>query len=239
MRKWMSVAVMASLGGVSVAARAQGWVKMPNGSLAYTANYTTSGMFSCGNARFIFGRCLSFGNSVVLSTGNSTATITFNPVNSTLIAPSTRGRAMAVGTLSTVFSGSGPNQFPKVISRSAPLFTLGIGITTTSPMVATTSIGRAFTWRPYGLASYNLWGNVAVLPITPPPPPAGYGAMQIYGLPYSTIEPLDHEEELAARVSVTPEPATIALLGSGLLGVFGVAGRRAKQIRSKATAEFV
>ena len=222
-----SLMTLLVLGSASTAAKAQGWIKMPNGSLAYVADYTTTGIFSCGNPRFILGKCLAMGNSVTVWKGNSSATITYTGVNQTLVAPSTRSRTIELGNLQTTFSGAGPKLFPSLSSSIYRLFYLGVGITTTSPMVSTGYVNFGFATRPRGLVSYTGGVSTTRFAVAPPPPPATYSGMPLGGLSYPLLETNEEIHDITARVSVAPEPATLALIGSGLLGVLGLARRRA------------
>ncbi len=229
-RRLLALLVAATLGAAGTSANAQGWIKMPNGSLSYMANYTTSGLFSCGNPKYILGKCLALGNSVTVWTRTSSATITYNPVSSTLVAPSTHSKSIGIGSLQTTFSGTGPNRYPQLIAPGARLFNLQLGITTTSPMIATGTLAMSFSPRPQGLValSYYGTGNTTRIAVAPPPAPATYSGIAVGGLNYPVLDNFDEVENLSVNVSVTPEPATLALLGTGLVGVFGMARRRAK-----------
>ncbi len=227
-----SLMTLLVLGSASTAAKAQGWIKMPNGSLAYVADYTTTGIFSCGNPKYILGKCLAMGNSVTVWKGNSSATITYTGVNQTLVAPSTRSRTIELGNLQTTFSGAGPKLFPSLIASGARLFRLDVGITTTSPMVSTGYVNFGFATRPRGLVGLTGGRSTTRFAVAPPPPPATYGVMPLGGLSYPVLQTSEEIHDITARVSVAPEPATIALISSGLLGVFGMARRRAKQQRA-------
>jgi hypothetical protein len=225
----LSVAVLSALCLAGRTSHAQGWVKMPNGSLAYQADYLTTGVFTCGNPRYILGTCLSLGNSVVVSNARSSVTVTFNPVSSTMLAPSSHRNTITLGSLQTSFTGAGPNEFPRLYTTAARLFYLGVSITTTSPITSTGGLRWSFATRPQGLVALSGWQSTTRLGVAPPPAPATYTGIPVGGINYPVLNTVDEIEQIHARVSVTPEPATIALMGTGLLGVFGIARRRMRR----------
>jgi PEP-CTERM motif len=111
-------------------------------------------------------------------------------------------------------------------TTAARLFSLGVTITTTTPITSTGGLRWTFATRPQGLVAYSGWASTTRLGVAPPPAPATYTGIPVGGINYPVLDPVDEIEQIHARVSVTPEPATMALLGTGLLGVFGIARRR-------------
>lgn len=73
------------------------------------------------------------------------------------------------------------------------------------------------------------WSNVFEMG-TSPPPPQLHGVGYAFGYMSDPDQPADDGvTELSATVSINPEPSTIALLATGLAGVFGIARRRARK----------
>ena len=115
-RYWI-FAVMLATGAMLASARpadAQGWNQLPGGGLAYVTNYVTSGVFTCGNARYILGSCLSQGNSLTLVSGTSVTTLTFHGISQQATITVNQPQRLALGSMSITYSGTGPRQFPGV-----------------------------------------------------------------------------------------------------------------------------
>jgi hypothetical protein len=65
--------------------------------------------------------------------------------------------------------------------------------------------------------------------VTPPPAPYTYNALIFYDFEGTTFTTDPYDIEVTAQVAVIPEPATIWLTGSGLIGLFAFRRRRSRQ----------
>ncbi|MGH7712442.1 MAG: PEP-CTERM sorting domain-containing protein [Gemmatimonadaceae bacterium] len=217
---------------VAPAAVAQGWVHLPNGQLGYVTDNTTTGFFTCGNPFFILGSCSASGNTMTLGSGGSAVTFTFQGVAQTITASAGKSTQVNVGRITKSFAGSGPHVFPASKNISAPLFFFSIIFNTSFP------IAGSGIWRggyratsPTGIrANCCTGGQTAVgLPVTTPPAHYRYNQLIYYGFPSTTITVGPEEIDVFAKVAVIPEPATIWLTGSGLVGLYAFRRRRRRR----------
>lgn len=202
----------------------QGWVTMPNGTLAYVSDYTTTGMFTCGNQRykhFWVGSCVANGNTLVLERNGSVATVTFEGVSGTMTARSDRANVTSLGRLSVSWSGTPLRQFPIMRNRNVPVFRLAIGFASSDPVVRGLSLNYWYFQRGNSLQGGRQgWASVK----TPPSPyPSTYSELVLSKPSYAPITTGFESLDITAGASVTPEPATIVLLATGLGAM--VAGR--------------
>ena len=233
MTRWMRGMAMVALIGLGARdAGGQGWIQLPNGTLGYVASYTTSGMFVCGNY-FTPGQCTAQGSSVVLTNGGASMTIAFQGAAHTITAVPTGGVVAPMGTFKRTVSGTGPFTFPN--SYAGPsVFYLGFAMNLTLmaplPQQANWFIGFANPQQGY-LDTYVRGGRGKGTATEPPPPPATYIGLAWDKLDLQNeIQPVDGSSEVTTFVSVTPEPATLALLAPGVLGVLGAAYRRRRGV---------
>jgi hypothetical protein len=213
------------------AAPAQGWVRLPNGELGYITDYTTTGLFQCAKPFYIIGSCSASGNVMTLGTGSNSITFTFNGVSDTITAG--KSKEVRLGTLTKSFSGSGPHVFPSGRSFNVPIFYFSIFFTTSFPIPATDSwtggyVAKSPTKMPHNCCS-GTGPNYVTFPITEPPEPYGYSKLIFYDFTGTTFTVDPYDIEVAAQVAVIPEPATIWLTGSGLIGLFAFRRRRSRQ----------
>ncbi|MCC6772748.1 MAG: PEP-CTERM sorting domain-containing protein [Gemmatimonadaceae bacterium] len=220
-----------ALAAWSEPSEAQGWVTLPGGNFGYMTDYTTSGMFSCGNRRYILGSCFASGNTVKVISGMSGALITFVPASNSIVA-SGKTQKVSLGTLSISYFGTGAPRFPIARPQVAPLFRMSLGISTSAPLAASGGFWYTYTSRA-GALRPALYNSYTVLPVTPPPSPARYNGL-IFASPTRPLIPAGAESiEITAQVSVTPEPATLILFASGLASVGAIVRRRRRDVGSQ------
>ncbi len=205
----------------------QGWTKLPNGNYAYATDYTTSGLFFCGNLRYLEGTCTTNGNSLTLTSAQgASTTFSFNGVSGQVLA-SGRGPRVSLGSLAVAYSGPGAPALP-IYNSPSPVFYFAIGITTSSPFAAAGGFGyRNIFWKG-GIA--NLYGNVETQLATAPSPFSYQGPLRFVEPDHTFLTLGDDEIDYYASAVVTPEPATLALLATGLAGVAGVVRRRRRRV---------
>jgi hypothetical protein len=75
------------------------------------------------------------------------------------------------------------------------------------------------------------YNNYFHLNFTPPPPGADYHELTFHSFTRPIIDVETETLVIDATAVITPEPATIALLGSGLAALGGVAARRGRRLR--------
>lgn len=228
MVRWMKgAAVVTAMVFGALRAEAQGWITLPNGQLGYVTSYATSGMFVCGNY-FKPGECVAQGSSVVLTNGGASMTIAFQGVAHTVTALTTGGTTVPMGTFTRTVSGTGPFVIPN--SYAGPsVFYLGfaMNLSLMAPLPQQTRYFVGFSHPQKGFLDTYVEGGVGRdLGMLPSPQPANYRGLAWDKLALENeIYPVDGSSDVTAVVSVMPEPATLALLAPGLLGVFGVAYR--------------
>ena len=235
MRRWVGgvVGVMVVIFGAKPA-HGQGWISLPNGQLGYVTSYTTSGMFICGNY-FIPGQCVAQGTSVVLSNGGASMTIAFLGAAHTVTALPSGPTSVPLGTFRRTVSGTGPFTFPNPLAGPSAFY-LGFAMTLTTMAPLPQQQARfvvGFVNPQTGILQVNAKGGGQGTLAPPPPPPATYSGLAWDKLAIERdVYPVDGSSDVTAVVSVVPEPATLALLAPGVLGVLGAAYRR----RSRAGA---
>lgn len=229
MMRWMKGAgVVTALVLSATRADGQGWITLPNGQLGYVTSYTTSGMFVCGNY-FKAGQCVAQGNSVVLTNGGASMTIAFQGVAHTVTALTTGGTVVPMGTFTRTVSGTGPFSIPNSFAGPT-VFYLGfaMNLSLMAPLPQQTGYFIGFSNPQKGFLDTYVEGGVGRgLGMLPTPQPTGYGVLAWDKLALENeIYPVDGSSDVTALVSIAPEPATLALLAPGVLGVLGVAYRR-------------
>jgi hypothetical protein len=229
MRRWIGGAVgMVVLIFGARPAYGQGWITLPNGQLGYVTSYTTSGMFICGNY-FPSGQCVAQGTSVVLTNGGASMTIAFRGAAHTVTAVPSGPTSVPLGTFTRTVSGTGPFTFPNSsVGPRALYLGFAMNLTTLAPLPRQQArFFLGFVNPRTGIlhVGANSGGQGTFVP--PPPPPATYSGLAWDKLAIEReFPPVDGSSDVTAVVSVVPEPATLALLAPGVLGVLGAAYRR-------------
>lgn len=235
-RAAVSAAALA-LAPLAAAAQPLGWSTQPDGAATYTADYTSSGRFVCGPSFFLppGASCAAAGNSITIGSGSAFLTLAFNGVTSQRITATSSGNdVVTLGNLTKTFTGTGPFLFPVNTNPNVLGFTFELSLASLAPSTST-SASR------YG---YRFDGSTTTLPVnccpeyspflilgTTPPPPQyrGYGPVVFDRIRHLTLRTTDSAPiGVTAVVGIVPEPATVTLMGAGLLVVGAVARRRAR-----------
>jgi hypothetical protein len=206
--------------------KAQTFSQRPDGIILYQTDLTTTGIFTCGMAVITSGSCMVSGNTLLLGGQGGTLRLGFEGRSGPIIASNVRA-FFNPGTLTTDFEGGGTFLFPTLLSVS-PLFRLAITYSSTLQNAAVTAFQDFFSDGSSQIRSECCFGgSVASLRITPQQPyPFGYGAVSYSD--FSTINLAGRDERilLQASVGLIPEPGTMALTATGLIGLLGFARRR-------------
>ena len=202
-------------------ASAQPWVPLPGGAWGLAVHVTTTGFFSCLAWNAPGGSCSASGNAVTITNGGAAMTLSFTGTTQSLIAGP--GQRVSLGTFQQSFTGPGPFAMP--IGRT----NIYEGIFSFTGTVATNLGTRMFSYQltewPLGSGRLGpLWGP-AYLAIAVGPYPAGSrGPMHLVfdRISENAIVLNGAPTPLMTVVSITPEPATVALLAGGLLALGAV-----------------
>lgn len=183
-----------------------------------TAQLTTSGVFGCMASP----ACTASGNTVTLGSGASAVTLTFTGV-STLVPVSNEAVRVELGTLSA-FSDS--TTFPTPKNPLLPIVQFNLTLTQTTPLADSARLGMGF--GPGGHATLAYMQGGTYMTFNPGDVPPGYGPFVYTLSPDVFWVPINGSVTLAANAGVVPEPATLLLVGSGLLLGLRVRKRHAR-----------
>jgi hypothetical protein len=212
-------------------ASAQGWIKLPNGEYGYVTDYTTTGTFSCGPLIYIGGTCLASGNTLTLGNNGATMTLTYFGT-SQLITATAIQQKVSMGNVGVTFGGTGPFTFPTVNPNQSIFFWLGIGVQTSSPLVSSGGVLFGYLGLSPNAATYGCcaFTNNVALPLAPQPPGLAYGGLVFddWSKPPFVLD--DDPVGFTSMVSLTPEPGTLVLAGSGLAMVLGALRTRRRRV---------
>jgi hypothetical protein len=211
---------------------AQGWLRLPHGGLGYMTDYTTSGFFSCQPRYYPGGLCQAAGNTLTLTTGTASLTLTFHGVADTLLAKvGPHGQRFELGTVEKTISGTGPFEFPFQRRVNSPFFRFNVGLQIGAPAPGSGGFQWGYMLRSRTVATPNCCrgGTYFDLPVGDAPGPPTYRGLTFSNAddPIFTVD--EDPVALFATVSVAPEPGTLVLLGTGFVGLAGVVSRRLRR----------
>ena len=233
------VAIGLSLAAAPAAAQ---WQQLPSKDWAYNFDFTTTGAFSCGAPQFIRnGTCTATGNTLLLTYGEASLKLTFVGVSQPMTfvtGPSDGTAPLTLGHIEQELGGEGEFLFPHGPARG--LFSLHLGLTSALMLGENAFVeSTTRTMRAYVRGGPQDSARMVSTPlgttlwdVAPTPPGVGVGAIVFERFRSEQIVPGGATVAVTARVAMVPEPATVALLGGGLLALGGVGVVR----RRRATA---
>jgi hypothetical protein len=218
------LAIFATLAVLVPKAAAEPFAILPDGSLVFNAAFVTSGVFWCGVVP-----CTGSGTSTVtIGSGTQTTTITFRGVEATaqvgnVVTP------VSLGTFEAIASDPAFRFPPHPQNPNAAALYFDLSLSHTSPVPATTR--TTYFFGPGGgldLPLLQARSNWLGAPVGPNPPGFNYTQI-IYTLsPFPFSIAGSGLTDLSADAGVVPEPATMALVGTGL-AIGAWAGRRRRR----------
>jgi PEP-CTERM motif-containing protein len=209
--------------------RAESFV-LPSGEAAFRAGLTTQGLFTCVQAIPCSGSGTS---SVLLGSGADTLTLSFAGVNTALTIDNV-ARPVSLGQFTPSGASSGFT-FPTQSNPQVPILQFTLTLNHTEPVAATRTI--VWTFGPGGQPDVSVFtgGVDATFPPGPNPPGFNYNDL-IYTLnPFPFSLSSTAVTDLSADVGAVPEPATLALISTGL-AMTAAATRKRRRKPAAATA---
>jgi hypothetical protein len=201
----------------STTAYADPFTVLPDGSVVFDVSMSSSGLFTCGSVL----ACTGSGTNSITLTSGGTATVAFTGVSSSFQAGNVTV-PVPIGTFTTTTTAN--FMVPDSVNINAHLFSVDLMLSQTSPAVATDLVtwgfNRDFLRFGEGMRTYFQ------TPLGTQPPNFHYTSI-IYSLRAENFSlPANGSKDLIADTGVVPEPASMLLVGSGLVGALYRRGRR-------------
>lgn len=190
-------------------AQAEPFTILPNGDLVFNVSLSTTGVFTCGSAV----QCTGSGtDSITLHSGSGTATFSFTGAS----ASAAVGNTLVPMTLGTIESATTPGFSLGPLNVNTQLFLLTFTLSQSSPAGGSGSLrwsfGPAFSRIGEDSQTY------LVMPTGPQPPQYHYTSI-IYTMRVTSFKlPLNGSRDVVADAGAVPEPTSLALVATGLLG---------------------
>jgi hypothetical protein len=209
----------------AVPAPAQVWQQLPGAVWSYNDVFTSVLTLRCGSAL----ACRPTSNGgVILHSDRGTATVTAGGFVTPLTV-SPRPARIPLGWLDVSISDPG-YLFPSL--HNAPLFYLDIDVfSAVLGAPSQNALGSAYVYRNGLLQPQTQWGYSTYLSwaLHASPPGATYGGVGIDRPNRPVLAPVSGMYTINGPIGLAPEPASFALLGTGLVGTLAMRRRRRNQ----------
>ncbi len=209
----------------------QGWVTLPNGELGFITTLTTSGFFQCGDPFFMIGSCQASGRSITLGSSGAFMTLTFQGLSQAIMATNIP-QPVYLGTVTKSFSGTGSFFFPTSTNINVPLcfFYMDLGLQGGAPLWGGTW-GAAYLPLSRTSIPRGSWdtGDALGFGISPSPQPYAYSSVVFDPFWGATVTVTGEPMKIYANAGIAPEPSTLWLTGTGIVGAFAALYRRRKR----------
>jgi hypothetical protein len=191
-------------------ALAEPYTILPNGDLVFNVSLSTNGVFTCGAVV----SCIGSGtNTITLQSGAGTKTFSFTGLSDNIVL----GNSTIPVTLGTFTGLTSPGFSLPDFNPNVALFSFGFGLSHTSPVSASDQLVWSFN---QSFSRFGEGGRTWLqLPVGPQPPQYHYTAFIYTMRVFPLTLPGNGSQDLVSDAGVVPEPASLALVGTGLLAV--------------------